>query len=168
MPQRSSTKQVVQLADEKSWKKKIIDPPKFVAVGDITGRSVELTISRRKRSHTSVGRHFRDAPTILQQFEEHDIALAVNPVTPPKNNYSAAGCSLEPLSPSCSSLSTSFANAFALSTVRLKCYNGAKSSSTTSSTEPCASNASLVSRSLGSLGRNSTYFWTTQIEPKSV
>ena len=45
-----------QMADEKSWKKKIIDPPKFVAVGDITGRSVELTISRAKPSRLISGR----------------------------------------------------------------------------------------------------------------
>ena len=73
-----------QLADEKSWKKKIIDPPKFVAVGDITGRSVELTISGKTQPSDQWAVTSEMRRRLLQQFEEHDIALAVNPVTPPK------------------------------------------------------------------------------------
>ena len=72
-----------QLADEKSWKKKIIDPPKFVAVGDITGRSVELTISGKTQPSDQWAVTSEMRRRLLQQFEEHDIALAVNPVTPP-------------------------------------------------------------------------------------
>ena len=73
-----------QLADEKSWKKKIIDPPKFVAVGDITGRSVELTISGKTQPSDQWAVTSEMRRRLLQQFEENDIALAVNPVTPPK------------------------------------------------------------------------------------
>ncbi len=72
-----------QLADEKSWKKKIIDPPKFVAVGDITGRSVELAISGKTQPSDQWAVTSEMRRRLLQQFEEHDIALAVNPVTPP-------------------------------------------------------------------------------------
>lgn len=73
-----------QLAGETAWKKKIIDPPKFVAVGDITGRSVELTISGKTQPSDQWAVTSEMRRRLLQQFEEHDIALAVNPVTPPK------------------------------------------------------------------------------------
>ena len=72
-----------QLAGETAWKKKIIDPPKFVAVGDITGRSVELTISGKTQPSDQWAVTSEMRRRLLQQFEEHDIALAVNPVTPP-------------------------------------------------------------------------------------
>ena len=72
-----------QLAGETAWKKKIIDPPKFVAVGDITGHSVELTISGKTQPSDQWAVTSEMRRRLLQQFEEHDIALAVNPVTPP-------------------------------------------------------------------------------------
>ena len=72
------------LAKEKAWKKKILDPPKFTSVGDITGRSIELTISGKTQPSdqwavTSEMRH-----RLLQQFDKENILLATLP-TPTAN-----------------------------------------------------------------------------------
>ena len=71
------------LAKEKAWKKKILDPPKFTSVGDITGRSIELTISGKTQPSdqwavTSEMRH-----RLLQQFDKENILLATLPTSTP-------------------------------------------------------------------------------------
>lgn len=68
-----------QLATEKEWKRKILEAPKFVSVGDITGRSVELIIAGKTQPSdqwavTSEMRH-----RLLTEFEKQDILLATLP-----------------------------------------------------------------------------------------
>jgi moderate conductance mechanosensitive channel len=68
-----------ELAKEKAWQKKIIDPPKFVSVGDITGRGTELIIAGKTQSSdqwsvTSEMRH-----RLLQNFDREGVLLATLP-----------------------------------------------------------------------------------------
>lgn len=68
-----------ELAKEKAWQKKIIDPPKFVSVGDITGRGTELIIAGKTQpsdqwSVTSEMRH-----RLLQNFDREGVLLATLP-----------------------------------------------------------------------------------------
>ena len=68
-----------KLAKEKAWQKKIIDPPKFVSVGDITGRGTELIIAGKTQPSdqwavTSEMRH-----RLLQNFDREGVLLATLP-----------------------------------------------------------------------------------------
>lgn len=68
-----------KIAQEKAWHKKIIDPPKFVSVGEITGRSTEIIISGKTQPSdqwavTSEMRH-----RLLQKFDKEGILLATLP-----------------------------------------------------------------------------------------
>lgn len=68
-----------KLADEEAWQKKIIDPPRFISIGDITGRSTEVIIAGKTQPSdqwavTSEMRH-----RLLQRFEEENILLATLP-----------------------------------------------------------------------------------------
>ena len=69
------------LATEAKWKKKIIDPPRFVAVGDITGRSVELTISGKTQPSDQWAVTSEMRKRLLEQFEEQNISLSTLPTT---------------------------------------------------------------------------------------
>lgn len=66
-----------ELASEKAWQKKIIDAPKFVSVGDITGRAVEIIVSGKTQpsDQWSVSSEMRRR--LLNAFEEHGISLAI-------------------------------------------------------------------------------------------
>ncbi len=68
-----------KLAKEAAWKKKIIDPPKFAAVGEITGRSVEITISGKTMpsDQWSVSSEMRSR--LLRAFEKEGVHLATLP-----------------------------------------------------------------------------------------
>lgn len=69
-----------KLAKEASWKKKIIDPPKFVAVGDITGRAVDLTISGKTMPSDQWAVTSEMRSRLLRAFEKEQISLATLPV----------------------------------------------------------------------------------------
>ncbi len=73
-----------KLAKEPAWKKRIIDPPKFAAVGNITGDSVEITISGKvmPSDQWSVTSEMRSR--LLRAFEKEKISLATLP-TPTAN-----------------------------------------------------------------------------------
>lgn len=66
-----------ELASEKAWQKKIIDAPKFVSVGYITGRAVEIIVSGKTQpsDQWSVSSEMRRR--LLNAFEEHGISLAI-------------------------------------------------------------------------------------------
>jgi len=72
-----------KLAKEAAWKKKIIEAPKFVAVGDITGRSVDLTISGKTMPSDQWAVTSEMRSRLLKAFEENNISLATLP-TPAK------------------------------------------------------------------------------------
>ena len=71
------------LAKEKAWQKKILEAPKFISVGEITGRSTELIIAGKTQPSdqwavTSEMRH-----RLLQIFEKKGILLATLPTPIP-------------------------------------------------------------------------------------
>ena len=72
-----------KLAKEDTWKHKIIEAPQFVMVGEITSTAVNLIVAGKTQPSDQWAVTSEMRRRLLQQFEEHDIALAVNPVTPP-------------------------------------------------------------------------------------
>lgn len=68
-----------QLSKEKSWDKKIIEPPKFVSVGDITGRSVELIVAGKVQPSDQWAVTSEMRRRLLKEFEKQEIKLAVIP-----------------------------------------------------------------------------------------
>ena len=68
-----------QLSNEKSWDKKIIEPPKFVSVGDITGRSVELIVAGKVQPSDQWAVTSEMRRRLLKEFEKQEIELAVIP-----------------------------------------------------------------------------------------
>ena len=68
-----------QLSKEKSWDKKIIEPPKFVSVGDITGRSVELIVAGKVHPSDQWAVTSEMRRRLLKEFEKQEIELAVIP-----------------------------------------------------------------------------------------
>lgn len=71
----------LKLSKDAAWKKKIIDPPSFVAVGDITGRAIEITISGKTTpsDQWSVTSEMRSR--LHSAFEKEGILMAVLPTT---------------------------------------------------------------------------------------
>ena len=69
----------LRLSKEKKWTDKIIDPPKFISVGDITGRSVEITIAGKTMpaDQWSVTSEMRSR--LLTTFERRGVLLATLP-----------------------------------------------------------------------------------------
>lgn len=70
-----------KLASEEKWKNKIIDSPKFVSVGDITGRSVEITVSGKTQPSDQWAVTSQMRRRLLKQFEKRNIELATIPTT---------------------------------------------------------------------------------------
>ena len=68
-----------QLSKEKSWDKKIIEPPQFVSVGDITGRSVELIVAGKVQPSDQWAVTSEMRRRLLKEFEKQEIELAVIP-----------------------------------------------------------------------------------------
>ena len=68
-----------QLSKEKSWDKKIIEPQKFVSVGDITGRSVELIVAGKVQPSDQWAVTSEMRRRLLKEFEKQEIELAVIP-----------------------------------------------------------------------------------------
>lgn len=71
----------LKLSKDAAWKKKIIDPPSFVAIGDITGRGVEITISGKTMpsDQWSVTSEMRSR--LHAAFEKEGILLAIMPTS---------------------------------------------------------------------------------------
>jgi small conductance mechanosensitive channel len=65
----------LKLSKEAAWKKKIIEPPQFVTVGDVTGQSVELIVSGKTMpsDQWSVTAEMRSR--ILEAFELSGVSL---------------------------------------------------------------------------------------------
>lgn len=69
-----------KLSTEKSWKPKIIEAPKFTALGDITGRSVEVIIAGKTQPSDQWSVTSEMRRRLLREFEKNDIKLATLPL----------------------------------------------------------------------------------------
>lgn len=76
----------LKLAKEKKWQAKIIDPPQFVAVGDITGRSVEMIVAGKVQPSDQWAVTSEMRRRLFVEFEKRNILLATLPTpnTPKK------------------------------------------------------------------------------------
>lgn len=68
------------LAKEESWQKRIIDPPHFVSLGDINGRSIEIVVAGKVQPSDQWAVTSEMRSRLLQQFETHNIELAAIPL----------------------------------------------------------------------------------------
>lgn len=67
------------LADEEGWKDKILDPPAFVAVGEITGNSIEVIVAGKTQPSDQWSVVAEMRRRLLEEFEQKGIRLAVTP-----------------------------------------------------------------------------------------
>lgn len=68
-----------QLITEDTWKEKIIEPPAFVALGDITGNSTEIIVAGKTQPSDQWAVTSEMRRRIHEAFEKKDIKLAVSP-----------------------------------------------------------------------------------------
>ena len=68
-----------KLASEKAWKRKILDPPKFVSVGEITGRSIEMIIAGKTQPSDQWSVTSEMRRRLLSEFEKQEVLLATLP-----------------------------------------------------------------------------------------
>jgi len=67
------------LGEEDKWKDKILSPPTFVSVGEITGSSVEVIVAGKTQPSDQWGVISEMRRRLLEAFEERHIRLAVAP-----------------------------------------------------------------------------------------
>lgn len=72
------------LAAEEKWHKKILDPPRFVAIGEMTGRSIEVIISGKTQPSDQWSVTAEMRRRLLEVFDREQIELAALPLTPHK------------------------------------------------------------------------------------
>ena len=77
-----------QLAKEDSWKDKILDPPAFISLGEITGNSTEVIISGKTQPSDQWAVISEMRRRIHETFEAKNIKLSINPLLPqsPRSN----------------------------------------------------------------------------------
>ena len=69
-----------KLAHEAEWKEKILSPPAFVSLGEITGSSVEIIIAGKTQPSDQWSVIAEMRKRLLEEFEQQKIRLAVVPV----------------------------------------------------------------------------------------
>lgn len=67
------------LAEEEKWKDKILSPPAFVSVGEITGSSVEVIVAGKTQPSDQWGVVSEMRRRLLDVFEQQHIRLATTP-----------------------------------------------------------------------------------------
>lgn len=67
------------LVEEDKWKDKILSPPAFVSVGEITGNSVEIIVAGKTQPSDQWSVVSEMRRRLLEEFEEKNIRLAVTP-----------------------------------------------------------------------------------------
>lgn len=67
------------LAKEEKWKDKILSPPAFVSVGEITGNSVEVIVAGKTQPSDQWGVISEMRRRLLEEFESRAVRLAVSP-----------------------------------------------------------------------------------------
>jgi small-conductance mechanosensitive channel len=77
-----------QLSEEAAWKDKILDPPAFVSIGEITGNSTEVIISGKTQPSDQWAVISEMRRRLHETFEQKGIKLAINPLLPqsPRGN----------------------------------------------------------------------------------
>lgn len=73
----------LKLSKEKSWDQKIIEPPRFASVADITGRAVEIVVAGKVQPSDQWAVTSEMRRRLLREFDKKGIALAVVPTTLP-------------------------------------------------------------------------------------
>lgn len=68
-----------ELANEDTWKDKIIKPPAFVSLGDITGNSTEIIVAGKTQPSDQWAVTAEMRKRLHEAFEKHGIKLAVTP-----------------------------------------------------------------------------------------
>jgi len=67
------------ISEEDAWKEKILSPPAFVAVGEITGNSIEVIVAGKTQPSDQWSIISEMRKRLLEEFEEKHIRLAVTP-----------------------------------------------------------------------------------------
>jgi len=70
-----------ELANDDSWKDKIIEPPSFVSLGDITGNSTEVIVAGKTQPSDQWAVTAEMRRRLHEAFEKHGIKLAITPLT---------------------------------------------------------------------------------------
>lgn len=68
-----------ELAQEDAWREKIIKPPAFVSIGDITGNSTEIIVAGKTQPSDQWSVTAEMRRRLHEAFEKHKIKLAVTP-----------------------------------------------------------------------------------------
>jgi small-conductance mechanosensitive channel len=66
-------------AEDEKWKNKILSPPAFVSVGEITGSSVEVIVAGKTQPSDQWGVVSEMRRRLLEEFEAKHVRLAVTP-----------------------------------------------------------------------------------------
>ena len=67
------------VSEDEKWKDKILSPPMFVSVGEITGNSVEVIVAGKTQPSDQWGVVSEMRRRLLEEFEQKHIRLAVSP-----------------------------------------------------------------------------------------
>jgi moderate conductance mechanosensitive channel len=67
------------LSEDDKWKDKLLSPPAFVAVGEITGNSVEVIVAGKTQPSDQWGVVSEMRRRLLEEFERQHVHLAVTP-----------------------------------------------------------------------------------------
>ena len=70
-----------ELASDDSWKDKIIEPPSFVSLGDITGNSTEVIVAGKTQPSDQWAVTAEMRRRLHEAFEKNGIKLAITPLT---------------------------------------------------------------------------------------
>lgn len=68
-----------EISESETWKDKILSPPAFVSVGDITGNSIEVIVAGKTQPSDQWGVISEMRKRLLEEFEEKQIRLAIAP-----------------------------------------------------------------------------------------
>lgn len=67
------------LSEEEKWKDKILSPPAFVSVGEITGNSIEFIVAGKTQPSDQWSVVSEMRRRLLEEFEDRGVRLAVTP-----------------------------------------------------------------------------------------
>lgn len=67
------------ISEEETWKDKILSPPAFVSVGEITGNSIEIIVAGKTQPSDQWSVISEMRRRLLEEFEEKHIRLAITP-----------------------------------------------------------------------------------------
>lgn len=68
-----------EISEAEKWKDKVLSPPAFVSVGDITGNSIEVIVAGKTQPSDQWGVISEMRKRLLEEFEEKQIRLAIAP-----------------------------------------------------------------------------------------